>query len=219
MAERIFDVRIYKSWAARNIKASWVNNYQAVFDGPVEAPELQALIDRVVASERMIHLQSVQFLHAVVSTKLDEEVYDPATLKTVELAGAGNRALGEDGIALDLNIALRVKKQVIYGRSGGQYYRGCLLAEDVIINDRGESIIKPGSAPTGAPLWANFNNTIIPPDMPAKLCMASKIFDTGAPGEETAPVRIINGFALQGIVLLKRDHRYFDRRDPDSTPV
>lgn len=211
----IYDLRIYKSWGSRNPKAAWVNNYQLNYTGEITDAGLTNKVNDIIAAEKMLHSAGVQFLNATLSSMRDEVVYDPKMLKTWGLTGVGSRPLDEDNPALDLNIAMRVRKGVNYGRIGSCYYRGCLFASDVVINDRGESQIAAGAHWVNPVIWANFNqrmNAIT--DIP--IVMADKINnDPEAPINEA---RIVQDWSLYGVVFLKRDHRYFDRA-PKAPPV
>lgn len=208
----VYDLKIYKSWAVRNIKAAWVNTYQINLNGEdIEATDWVNKINSICTAEKNIHLNQVQFLHATLSSKRDEVVYDPKMLRTFDLQGNGLGPIAEDDTPLDLNIAMAVRKNVGYGRSGVNYYRGALCASDVIINERGESQIAPTSKFMGAPSWANINTLMMAyPDY--ELVMAGKMHDDPEV-EGTFITRTVTSFSLKGVVLLKRDHRYFDRKD------
>lgn len=210
-----YDVRIYKSFGVRNLKAAWLNTY--VFNAPelITDPLFDQIVAAVVSMEKIYHLNRVQFLHATVSTKANEPTYVPESLRVFELDGQGNRGIVAPDEPIDLNICLKVKKQVAFGRSGMMFFRGCLLQSDIDINDRGEAQLAPVNG-VGNPGDANnaygmINNL---PD-PANWIMADKRGDEvdGA----TYQVRNVLGIAVAGVSLNKRDHKYFDR--PNAAPV
>lgn len=204
----IWDIRIYKSWNSRNLKAAWLNTYHVNFNGAVTDPELQEMLEAIATSERMIHLQPVQFLHATVSSMRDEPVYDPQFLKVFELQGTGNRAVVAPNQALDLNITYKVKKQVAFGRSGTMFYRGCLTSNDVLVNDRGEAQLKNDAEVASPVLFANFNNGIMNAAPNIELVMSHPSFN--AADADPLAVRVVQGFNPSGVAINKRDHRYFD---------
>lgn len=204
----MYDIRVYKSWNARNLKAAWVNNYHVNFEGEITDETLEEKLTAIIDAEKAIHLQPVQFLHATISTTRDEPVYDPKSLKVFEIQGNGGRNIVAPDQALDLNIALKVKKQVAFGRSGTMFYRGALLNSDVIVNDRGEGQLKNEEGATNPVLWANFNNTIKGGVGTIELVMADKRFN--APDVGALEVRVVQSFAPSGVSIVKRDHRYYD---------
>lgn len=213
----VWDLRIYKSWNVRNMKASWVNTYQINYDGGVEDDMWVQKINSIATAEKNLSLNLVQFLHATVSSKRDEAVYDPRMLRTFELTGNGLGTIPEDDPPLDLNIAFKVKKSVAFGRSGSMYFRGCLRQSDVDINDRGESQWASASHLNSPAVWTNLNTLWSAyPEM--QIVMAGKDFDDP---ELVTPLetRAVQSFQGAGVVLLKRDHRYFDRRDPAPVPA
>lgn len=211
----VFDLRIYKSWGVRNQKAAWVNNYQLNYNGEINDALLADKVNDIVAAEKNLHSAGVQFLSATLSSMRDEPVYDPKMLKTWGLQGVGVRPLDEENPPVDLNLAMRVRKEVNYGRQGSAYYRGCLYASDVAINDRGESQIAAGAHWVNPVVWANFNQ-LMNGNTDVEIVMADKVNnDPDAPANEA---RIVHLWSLYGVVFLKRDHRYFDRA-PKAPPV
>lgn len=211
-----YDIRIYKSWSVRNMKAAWVNTYVVNFEGLITDDALAQKLDAIATAERTLHLATVQFLHATVSTKADEPVYDPKTLKVFELQGNGGRAVVAPDIPVDLNIVLKVKKQVAYGRAGTMFYRGALLNSDVSINDRGEAQLKADASITNPVIWNNFNSGINQAAPGVELVMADHRVDD--PNAGAIEARNIQGFSPAGVVINKRDHRYFDRKNVIAVP-
>lgn len=208
-----WDVRIFKSWGARNLDASWVNNYVLNWDGnDVGSNEVVAAINAIVDMERAFHLIPVQYLHATFSTTRDEPVYTPETLRVFELASTGARAVPVDDAAVDLNICLKVKKQVAFGRSGTMFYRGALRASEVKLNSRGEAEL--------APEYEFFNPGAVSNAYSHVSNLAGFEWIMKHPAldnpDEQNPVvaRAVKGIAPSGVVVNKRNHRYFDELSP-----
>lgn len=212
-----FDVRIYKSFGARNRKAAWVNNYVINHTGDVTSAGWTDVINGIAAAERLLHADQVQYLHATVSTTANEPVYDPKSLRIFELEGAGGRNTTNDP-PLDLNITLKAKKRVAYGRSGTMFYRGALLKSDVDINDRGESQISPVTSALNNPVfWANVNiqlNGI--PEGFTWVMMHPSLND---PNPGNIEVRNVLGLQMGGVSLNPRDHKYFDLKNKVAAPA
>lgn len=214
-----FDVRIYKSWNARNLNEAWVNNYVINFDGNVESPGWITVIDNLAAAEKILHLQGVQYLHATVSTTMDEPVYNPKSLRVFGLQGTGNRAIPEGDVAVDLNVALKMKKEVAYGRAGTMFFRGALLSSDVEINDRGESQIPAvGSLLASPVLIANVNQAYNA--IPEGFDWVMKVPEMDDPAQqENITARLVLTVGIGGISVNKRNHRWFDKRAKVTAPA
>lgn len=212
-----FDVRIYKSFGVRNLKAAWVNNYVISHVGNVTSAGWTEVINGIAAAERILHCDQVQYLHATVSTTADEPVYDPKSLRIFELGGQGNRSTQNDDEPLDLNISLKVKKEVAYGRSGTMFYRGALLKSDVAINDRGESQISTLTSALNNPvLWANVNNAIR--GIPEGFTWVMMHPSLNNPDPGNVEVRNVLGLQLGGVALNPRDHKYYDVKAKAAQP-
>lgn len=208
-----YDLRIFKSWNARNLKAAWVNNYVFNYDQTdLTSSDIPELINAVTAMEKAYHLEPVQFLHATFSTVLDEPTYDPTRLRVIELQGTGGRGVPAEDNPIDLNITLKLKKEVAYGRSGTMFFRGALLASDVVINSRGEADLSPAAAPLNPVAISNaygFINNFTA----MQWIMKTRGMDKP---ENNDPIetRAVKGLRPSGVVVNKRDHRYFDELTP-----
>lgn len=203
-----FDLRIFKSWQARNLAAAWVNTYVFNWDNTdVTDPSVATLINGICAMEREFHLAPVQYLHATFSTTKDEPVYDPKTLRVFELDGTGNRVIPVDDSAADLNLCLKMKKNVMYGRSGTMFYRGALLSSDIAINSRGEAELAPNAAVSNPGTISNaFGNSKVVPAM--QWIMAPDAANN--PDGQALTARNVVGISPSGVSINKRNHKYFD---------
>lgn len=204
-----YDLRIYKSWSARNLNASWVNNYVFDWDGTdIASSDVLTLVNAVGSFEKELHTNQVQFLHATFSTVLDEPTYTPESLRVLELQGTGNIGITEENMPLDLNITLKMKKLVGFGRSGTMFLRGALRTEDVVINSRGEAELASGSnflnPGTISNAFGHINNLV-------DFNWIMKTHGMDKPDEAgTVIARNVLGVSPSGVVVNKRNHRYFD---------
>lgn len=204
-----YTISIYKSWGARNLEEAWVNRYLVNSAAPdVTGADVQTTVDAFVAMEAELHLDQVQFLHATYSSTVKEAVYDPRQLRVFETQGTGHRGIPDGDTALDLNIALKAKKVVAFGRSGTMFYRGALTAADVNINSRGESELRADSPMMVPGTWSNawghvHNLTATPWIMDAPV-----LHD---PNNQTPFVdREVQNLLPAGVSINKRNHKYFD---------
>lgn len=205
-----YDLRIYKSWKGRNLAAAWVNTYILSTEVEIgDTANVDAIINAFMAMEHELHLSDVNFLHATFSTVRNEPVYDPKTLYVAAVTGTGNRGYLENEAPLDLNIALKVKKECAFGRSGTAFYRGALTNFDVITNSRGESELDITRSPLNNPaLWSNAFGHVNNLESATWVMKVPAMDDPNS----TAPVeaRIVKGIGLGGISVNKRNHKYFD---------
>lgn len=77
----VVTVRIYKQY----VGFSWANNYEVAATTNINDPaqSLADMVDRLVALERLLHLQGVIIDRATVSSYVpDSQPYDPDTLTT-----------------------------------------------------------------------------------------------------------------------------------------
>lgn len=213
---RVYDVKIYKSFGVRNLKAAWANTYQMNAIEDITDNSIQDMINALVGMEQTYHTQPVQFLHAVCSTKMNEPQYTPESLKVFELQGTGNVVVPEGEQVLDLNISLKMKKGVAFGRSGTMFYRGCLRTIDVSVNDRGESQLRGDSLIMTPGTWANAFNLVNNLAQPTRWIMAGDVIDVNQ--DITTQVRNVLSFVPSGVSINKRDHRYFDRAAAAGVP-
>jgi hypothetical protein len=124
----VLTVRLYKQFAGY----LWANNYEveAVQDINNPAVALEALVTRLVALERPLHIPAVVIDRATVSTYVPDSVpYNPNALATFPIVTFGTRTISSD--ALPLEICLFVRRNVAFGRDGRLLYRGCLSEADM----------------------------------------------------------------------------------------
>jgi hypothetical protein len=206
-------IAIHKSWAARNPDETWVNNY--IVNSPqadVTDAGTQNIVDQFVAMEAEFHLAPVQFLHATFSSLRAEDAYDPKMLRVFEIQGTGHRGIVVDDMALDLNIALKAKKVVAYGRAGTMFYRGCLTASDVVLTSAGKSELKPDSPVMNIGTWTNARGHV------SNLAGVQWIMDVPqlhlANPQGNIEDRVVQNLLPSGISINKRNHKYFDDFSP-----
>lgn len=202
----IYNLTTYKSWDGRDRDSAWANTYQINSDVPLVDPSWQTMVEAMAQMEKILSLQSVNFLAAVVSTAQKEPEYDPFSLRTWELTGVGNRAIPAGERPVDLNLALKLTKNVGVGRAGALYLRGALTSDDVGIGNDGQTRLLPeaiGQANVNLAMGqyngikAQFQWVMIP----------KKQIGNG----QNNTIRVVNDLKLSGVTLLKMDHRYFDK--------
>jgi len=124
----VLTVRVFKQY----VGYGWANNYEveAVQDITNVAVSLEALVTRLVALERPLHLTAVIIDRVTVSTYVPDSLpYNPNTLATFPISTSGTRtATGE---VLPLELCLFVRRNVVLGRDGRLLYRGCLTETDM----------------------------------------------------------------------------------------
>lgn len=125
----MFRITILKSLLA-NPGEVWANTYEVRAEGAqTNSVMLRACGDKLVSWEKEMHLNTVQFNRMVMSTWIAEEGYEPSGFVSVDLDGVGERAV--QGEALPLEVVLKVRREVAYGRYGNVFLRGVLCEGDV----------------------------------------------------------------------------------------
>lgn len=126
-------VKIYKSWATDDNERAWANTYEFTrYEGALDVGNVQfgELVSAVVEAEREIHLTSVYFLRAVVSTwGVDADEDAPENFVSYPIGLQGTRT--QTGDAIDRNNVFFVRRAAGFGRYGKIFYRGCLTEADV----------------------------------------------------------------------------------------
>lgn len=203
----MYTVRIFKSWGARDASRRWVNNYE-IEAGTAALTSLGAVANDIAAAEKLIHQTTVQFLSYSVSTwEPDSHPYNPLSFVTGELSGTG--ALAAASQLLDSNVCFLVKYQAATGRSGRRFYRGCLAEQDVEPAGDGSFTVSPGSNFQDAGgAMTSFKNALAP--YLAGGTNATKIILAG--NSASSIQRIVTAVKSGGVVVNRRNHRYFDRR-------
>jgi len=197
----VLTVRVFKQY----IGYAWANNYEveAVQDITNVAVSLEALVTRIVALERPLHLSGVVIDRVTVSTYVPDSLpYNPNTVATFPISTNGTRQA--QGESLPLELCLFVRRNVVLGRDGRLLYRGCLTE-----NDMSASTLRPllTSSSVGAlqGIINSWTSTGLGSDF--RLVMAS-----GFP----TPSNVRSVVSLQvseKIVVKKYNNRYF-RRNP-----
>jgi hypothetical protein len=124
----VITARVYKFWGGY----LWANNYEIQAVNNILNPPfaLQALADRLVALERVLHLVDVTIDRVTISTYApDSQPYNPDTLATFPYNQYGQRNYSGD--ALPLDACLFIRRNTDFGRDGRLFYRGCLSENDV----------------------------------------------------------------------------------------
>lgn len=205
----VYTVRIFKSWAARDPERRWSNVYE-IQSASTSPGALDATIDTIVLAERQIHANQVNFLEATVSTwAADSHPYNPTTFYTRELSAVGT-ANPSPATWLDSNVCFLVKLGAGLGRSGRRFYRGCLTESDVETQGDGRWTLSAGSVMLQA--GANFAayRTQLSP-MLSDGAGADKLVIASGHGATPTFVRQIFTLTSSGVVINKRNHRYFDK--------
>lgn len=203
----MFIIRIFKSWGARDAERRWVNNYE-VEAGATPLTGLDAVAEAIADAERQIHYDAVQFLSATISTWSPDSVpYNPLTFRTIELAGTGLPFVAAAD-AMDSNVCLLVKFSATTGRNGRRFYRGALLESDVEIGGDGKFRLEDASPQRTRFTQAGGFAALLAPYLaggadPVTIVLAG----ANAAGVQREVVSVDIG----GVVVSKRNHRYFDR--------
>lgn len=215
----IWTVKIFKSFGGRVANSMWSNSYHINTNNAdmlIEDPAWKTLVEQLGVMERTIHLEPVNFMRATLSSLRQEPEYDPRTLRVFELQGIGERGNNGGGTPMPLDMTLKVKKNVGYGRSGTMFYRGCLNSTDVSIGAGGDPALK---SPGDPGLFSAVNGfvTVLTDELSAiqgELVMPPRGAEAAEGGVTTA--RIVQSFAISGISINSRNHRYFDTEESDD---
>lgn len=212
-------IRTFKGWNNREFERSWSNTYEMVADD-ISPVGLQGVAVDIIEAEAHLHLPAVQFLGYTISTWNPDGVpYDPTTFKSVSLARVGLRAApnGWQDQALDYNVCLMVHRNCETGRTGRLYYRGCLGEWDVKMGGSGRFQL----AATGegdvtyhieAGAWTLFLAGIGQYVNPEAVLNGHLALISDPIGDGNPPiVRPVESLEIGGVVINKKNHRYFDR--------
>lgn len=211
-----FQIKIYKAFGGRTSNLQWSNSYFWDADGTVEESYWTDVVDALGVYEASFHSPQVNFMRAVVSTFTEEQVYNPLNLRVFELNAVGARNVPAGEQLLDLNLALKMKKLVGFGRAGTAFYRGCLNTGDVEVGAGGVAVLTQGGVDSLNISHMQVWTSKIVPAMTlsgGNLVMnPGKLLDAGQP----AAVRLIHGFRASGVSVNRRDHKYFDKAESDD---
>lgn len=206
-------VRIFKSWGAADERNYWVNNYE--FDTQMVAGDdgwNQVILD-LTEAEAALHLTPVIIWKATVSTYEEDSVpYNPLNLRSFPLNVPGARTLGTNQ-ALDSNICYYVRKAPAIGRYGKLFYRGVLTEEDTVVAGDLSAELASNSplTPSGA-VWQAYRNKMEPYLASAAvggLAELSMIYTNKI--TQVTNIRGVQELIVGGVVINRRNHRYFDR--------
>jgi len=216
MANKIWTLKIYKAYGGRTADRLWSNTYDISTEEEVTSPAWLPLIDVIATREVLLHSTNCHMMRAVLSTLSQENPQQPETLRVVELQGVGQRGIPGGEIQLPLDIALKVKKTVAYGRSGTLFYRGVLHSGDVEVGAGGIATLK---APMDGNLQNNITGFIAQIDTQLAALGANIVMRPVITGQVTPILddsRIVQALAPSGVSLNKRNHRYFDKAASDD---
>lgn len=204
-------IRIFKSWGAADLSRAWVNNYEINTTTALNPPDLVPVLNTLVTAEKILHQPEVQFLQATISTwEPDSKPYNPLAFLTVPLSGVGGwaRTAGDD--PLDSNVCFMVRYQADTGRSGRRFYRGCLTEAHVTIGGdaRFQLTSTSGFGDTGAGM-TSFRSALAPL-LPGGAGVGKLMLMYGKPGIVSVQ-RAVTSVHTGGVVVNRRNHRYFDR--------
>lgn len=199
-----FTIRVIKHHH-NNPSDTWANSYEFVANSAGAEAELLLCGDAVVAFEKAMHKDVVEFDRLTISTWAPDSVpYDPTAFISVALTGTGT--IGEVVGTQPLNVCLSVARVTAYGRFGHIFYRGFL--------DFGDTEAPAGKAvlvdPTGvqsiiaAALTSSTLDEFIglSPEQVLGLSLISK---------DGTQVRPVVGLFQSGVTTLPTDHAWFNR--------
>lgn len=210
-----FIIRTFKAWNSNEIERAWSNTYEVVTDDE-SVTALGAMAQVIVDAERILHLPAVNFLQYTVSTWTpDSQPYDPATFFTAGVGTFGSRAPANwADTALDYNVCFMVHRNAATGRTGRLYYRGVLTEADVKQGGSGRFAFETVGDVTQRASGTPFNSyaTLLAPFVGSgnstnKLALISKRNTV----QLLMYVRPVASLTLGGVVINKKNHRYFDR--------
>lgn len=213
----VYAIKIFKSYGGRVADNVWSNTYHWSNSLGLEDNAWLATVNGLVALESRLHLNTVNFLRAVVSTTGDEEGYDPSQLRVFELQGAGLDVLPAGEKPLDLNFTLKMKKQVIYGRAGTMFYRGALHTGHVEMGPGGKMVLTAGAAASITqemlPLFTDILGAAVAASNGGGWVMGPP---ANLANNAQYNARPVSGLQPSGVSLNKRNHRYFDTARSDD---
>lgn len=208
-------VRIFKSWQVVDEEDSWSNVYELI-GGTAFTVGSQAALDaanRILAAERAIHLQGVQFYKMLISSwGIGSMYYDPSEFRAVPLALAGQRTNASQ--PMDGNATFYVRKSVGTGRYGRLYYRGVLTEADVETGGDLASKISPASDLQETGSVFNAYKAAMAPLLTADLAggYMALVGVYGPQHEGVFVQRPVTALVSAGVTNNKRNHRWFNRK-------
>lgn len=205
-------IRIFKAWNTTDLSRSWVNNYEINTSSALNPPDLVPVLNTLVAAEKVIHWNFINFLQATISTwEPDSKPYNPLSFLTVPLSGGGSAGAPTAATVLDSNVCLMVRFQADTGRSGRRFYRGQLDEPNVDTQGDGKFVLASTSGFLDSGANMNSFRTALAPLLPGGAGIGKLMLMYAKPGI-TSVQRAVTAIHTGGIVVNKRNHRYFDRR-------
>lgn len=201
-----FIVRVIKSHA-NNPSDQWVNSYELHALDPGGGAELLAAANIIVAFEKLMHINVVNFIRMTVSTwGADSVPYDPTAFMSISISGMGN--VGVTTGVRPLNECLSLSRVVTSGRFGHVFYRGAL--------DDAECF-----SPAGKLVFLDGDEMQTRVDTAVTASSIDELFITGSSSLQMTLIdragtglRPVVGLYATGISALSLDHAWFNRTPP-----
>lgn len=200
--DELFTVRLYK----RSAGLAWGNNYEVRANQDVSFAQtaILDLVNRLVDLERRLHRPEVTIDRAVVSTYVrDSSPYNPSAFTSIPVGLPGNNSGGGDSLSIEY--CTFVRRVVESGRTGKLLYRGTLAEEWVTTQGLRAVLTTAYQNATQASLNEWYGTIWLVSGNPFDLVMAS--------GDDSPNVRLVQGLAVSGNVVMKQwGNAYFDRQ-------
>jgi hypothetical protein len=193
-------ITIHKSLGGRNGRSQFSNSYFILTNYTIDSTQLREDIDAIVAAERLITSNAVQFMRAHMVSMAEETLQiEDNRFVTKELDVQGSRVPNSvtDSL-LPLDLCVEVKRDTVTGRSGRLLMRGCLYAADGEKGEGGGYFVDPAgdfATGPGAAFVAALNDEL-PSGATFMLPEKANFFFT--------PARYIVSHRLGGIVVIKQ---------------
>ena len=209
----LYTVRIFKALGGRSNEGQWVNNYELQTNLTLESAGMQANVDHIVAFDRALHTNQVNYMRVVTSTfAMDSRPYDPANLRVMELSGVGGHELQPGAGVVDLNITLTIKRLTTLGKAGRLILRGALHWGHVTTGAGGKTVLTDNGTTHMQGLLTTATAAL--GDLDGELVMINYV---GVPEVGGATfVRPIIFHQLGAVSVNRRNHKYFDRKSADG---
>jgi hypothetical protein len=199
----VFTVRVYKLYN----QYRWANTYEivAVSDQQNTGETFwRQLADRFASLESSILFQPIQVDRIVISSYVpDGTPYNPTSFISLPYSIFGTRPA--DVEILPAEICMVVRKNVVYGRDGRNFYRGT-INESNMVSGFPSATLNTQHLNAMQNIFSNWytsfvNNTIF------RVCLAS-----GVP--QPTDVRIVTNFVVEPRVTSKKSNNRYFKRNP-----
>lgn len=188
---------------ASNPSVIWWNTYEFRTLDVVVLSDYTALANRLANFDMMLSNNSAVVDQVTISTWAeDAHPYNPLSFLTIAYNLPGTRALA--GEPVDLRVALYVRRQVDYGRTGKIFFRGSLSEGEISTSGGTYRLTSPGTVDSDVAdaLTASALETYIGDG--ANQFRMYMIGNSGAS-------RPVSGLQAAGVAIVKLNHKYFDR--------